>query len=354
LRELKEQKGLFPITIEAPAKLNLFLEVIGKLPTGKHELLSLMARLELSDTITLCVADEDNSLERKMAVKYGKTLCFTGGNDSEGKNNLELRDTLSYEFQIPGSPDSKFLGKDNLVLRAISSFRKETGVPEFGIKAHIIKRIPISGGLGGGSSDGASVLKALNKIYMSPLSQEKLRIIAFELGADLPFFMEDESLLLARGVGEKLTPWTGKTPFPMVLLINPKETLSTSDVFKEYELTKGLLSNNLTKEFDSSMGKYGSFEDKLTNTSFSPEGANSKDTKVTSYPPFGYNALSPIAINMCPSLKELHLALEKVKEGSYGMSGSGSSFWALYKTEEKILKAKEFLKKWWTKITKIV
>jgi 4-diphosphocytidyl-2-C-methyl-D-erythritol kinase len=341
-----EGEGLsaLPVTISAPAKINLFLEVLEKLPSGKHELISLMARLELSDTITISLREGDGeNTGEKAGVEprdeLRDELREKTGDDSRKKEDPgPSEDLLSYELRVPGTPDPGFTGKDNLVLRAISSYRGLTGFPEKGLRVRLVKNIPLAGGLGGGSSDSATVRMALNRLSGFLLKDGELQELALSLGADVPFFLGDSPLLLARGVGERLSPWKGEEPFPRVLLINPGTPLKTGVVFREYELTKKSKSNNLSSNPALWRG-----------AAPPPKGGGSED--LGPYPPIGYNALAPAAFGLSPVLEDIFRNLKDLKEGPVGLSGSGPTLFGLFKTEEKLLYAKESFKGYWTAAT---
>ncbi len=136
--------------ILAPAKINLFLEILGKRADGYHEIRSLMQPISLFDIIW---------------VEAGRG------------------DTV---IQCPGYPELE--NEDNLIIRAVHLLGKETARP-LNLLIRLIKRIPPGGGLGGGSSDAAAVLSGLNHLLGSPVEPERLRNLAAQLGSDIPFFL---------------------------------------------------------------------------------------------------------------------------------------------------------------------
>jgi 4-diphosphocytidyl-2-C-methyl-D-erythritol kinase len=339
----------FPITVKAPAKINLFLEVIGKLPSGRHELFSLMARLKLSDEIKVSLLGESpKPLGCDRSSSPGEPLGSPG-------------DGLSYEFRVPGSPDAGFMGENNLVLKALFAYRRLTGFPREAYSIHLIKNIPPAAGLGGGSSDGAAILKLLNSLSGGLLNKEELKSLALSLGADVPFFLEDESLCLARGVGESLSPWKGERPFPLVLLLNPGTPLKTREVFMEYELTKREESNNLSlnpalsRDKADFMAPRPPFRGAGRPSRQEPDSEPGKASgHWGNHPPFGHNDLAPVAFKLSPALRELYHLLLGLKEGPVGLSGSGPTLFGLFKTEEKLGFALDRLKGRFTLSTKIL
>ena len=149
----------------AQAKINLSLRVLGKQPDGYHSIETVFLRVELGDDVRVHIREKARTLR-----------CGV------------MRDQPQEE---------------NLAFRAAELYAKETGWPH-GFEIVIKKRIPIGGGLGGGSGDAAAVLRILNSISEHPLSNEALQSIAFQLGSDVPFLTSDFSMALGWGRGEKL------------------------------------------------------------------------------------------------------------------------------------------------------
>ena len=181
--------------ILSPAKINLFLQITGKRPDGYHELFSLMCCVDLCDTILL----------------------------QFGLKNIRVE---SSHPQIP-------LDDTNLAHRAAAVFFKALNVND-GLKIIIDKSIPVAAGLGGGSSNAASVLKGLNQHYGYPFSRNELMSMGFGLGADVPFFLFGKPAL-ASGIGEKLEPYPGSLPFHIVV-VYPGFEVSTGEVFQNLNL----------------------------------------------------------------------------------------------------------------------
>jgi 4-diphosphocytidyl-2-C-methyl-D-erythritol kinase len=193
------------ITIEAPAKINLYLRIGQKRPDGYHELESLFVPLAFGDTLRVELLDgEGPPLIRMKGIGAG------------------------------------IRPEENILFKAVSLFRERT---EFNRKLgiEVLKRIPLGGGLGGGSSDAAALLSALNRLSGAALSGEKLREIAEKLGSDVPFFLLGGAAL-AKGRGEKLLP----VDFPgalFVVLVNPGFSSSTVQAYSDldaYREKKGI------------------------------------------------------------------------------------------------------------------
>ena len=180
----------------APAKLNLFLHVTGRRPDGYHELQTLFQLIDLNDTVSLTVLD-DGRIERPSGP-------------------------------VGVDPDS------DLTVRAARSLQAATG-SRAGASIRISKRIPMGGGLGGGSSDAATVLLALNHLWRCGLSVDELARLGLPLGADVPVFIRGSSAW-AEGVGEKLVPV--ELPERWYVVIHPGVSVPTKDVFQSPELTR--------------------------------------------------------------------------------------------------------------------
>ncbi len=184
------------LCVAAPAKVNLFLHVTGRRADGYHTLESLFALVDLADTVTLTVR-EDGQIVRT--------------ND------------------VPGVPAG-----DDLAVRAAQALKVASGTPA-GVDIDVVKRIPMGAGLGGGSSDAASVLLALDRLWSLDWTRDRLADLGASLGADVPFFVHGEHAV-ARGVGERLTPVT--LPPQWLALLHPRAHVRTADIFAAPELTR--------------------------------------------------------------------------------------------------------------------
>jgi len=178
--------------IQAPAKLNLFLDILGKRPDGYHEIRTVMQAVNLCDTIAL--------QERGRGI----SLACRGLDAPEGPANL--------------------------VWQAAELFFRETGL-DVGVTIELIKRIPAQRGLGGGSSDAAATLKGLDRLFGTGLPEEALMGMAAQLGSDVPFFIEGGTAL-CEGRGERVTPISCDHEFHYTLVI-PPFGLSTRAVYDD-------------------------------------------------------------------------------------------------------------------------
>src|SRR5258708_1289179 len=180
----------------APAKLNLFLHIVGQLPDGYHLLQSVFTPIDLCDRIRIEVRD-DGRIER--------------AND------------------VPGVP-----ADDDLAIRAARLLQEATGT-RLGAAIEVEKRIPMGGGLGGGSSDAATVLVVLNRLWNAGFDEEALGEIGLTLGADVPFFVQGAPAW-AEGIGDRLRPIELAPAWYVVLV--PPVSVPTKAVYAAPELTR--------------------------------------------------------------------------------------------------------------------
>jgi 4-diphosphocytidyl-2-C-methyl-D-erythritol kinase len=180
----------------APAKLNLFLHIVGRRDDGYHELETLFQFINYCDTIT---------------IKATKNKAINLLTPIKGVNN-----------------------EDNLIIKAASLLQRATST-SFGADISIEKILPMGGGLGGGSSDAATVLVALNLLWQCDLSPEELSALGLTLGADVPIFIHGFSAF-AQGVGDRLTP--AKPVEHWYLITKPDCSISTQTVFQHDNLTR--------------------------------------------------------------------------------------------------------------------
>ncbi len=188
------------LTRLAPAKLNLFLHITGRRADGYHELQTLFQLLD-----------------------YGDELSF----DPLPNGDLSLH--------AEGPTASAMPLDDNLILQAAELLRQEAMDPMLGAAISIGKRLPAGAGLGGGSSDAAATLLALNELWQLDLSEAQLCELGVKLGADVPVFLRGRSAW-AEGVGEILTPV--ELPDAFFLVVTPPCFVSTKEVFSQENLTR--------------------------------------------------------------------------------------------------------------------
>jgi 4-diphosphocytidyl-2-C-methyl-D-erythritol kinase len=258
--------------LKAPAKINLYLEIINKRPDGYHNIESIMHTVSLFDI-----------------------LEFTLTSDSE--------------IELSCSDKSLPVDSTNLVYKTAKKMQEKYGVNR-GIKIHLTKNIPMGAGLGGGSSDSAAVIKALNQLWNINASKEELESFAKKIGADVPFFLTGGTAKI-EGIGEKVTKIPSDVHLHAVLV---KPDFGVSTVLA-YSKIKFPLTNQR---------KIHKITDVLIKSSFTSEAA--KDLLFNRFEEFIFPEFSEI---------------EKIKTmlQSFGcaslMSGSGATVFALTSSREK-------------------
>jgi 4-diphosphocytidyl-2-C-methyl-D-erythritol kinase len=246
------------LVLPAPAKVNYFLHVTGQRNDGYHTLETLFVLIDLADTVTLTLRDDD-VIERS--------------HDVEGVS-----------------------AGDDLTLRAAHALRR--AVPKRapkGVSIALTKRIPRGGGLGGGSSDAATVLLGLNRLWSLDLPRALLAEVGATLGADVPFFIGGDNAI-GRGVGDRLT--SASVPTAWLVLAMPQAHASTPEMFAARELTRNAAS-----------AKMDVFSEA-----------------------YGRNDLEPVVRARVPAVADAIDALRKVSGGAR-MTGSGACAFAAFAKE---------------------
>lgn len=191
------------VVVHAPAKLNLFFEVLNRRSDGFHEVETLVYPIDLYDTLVL---------SEQPGPQIDFCLLFASGAAGRG--------------DVP--EDSS-----NLVIRGLELLRRRAGI-EAGARVSLLKRIPAAAGLGGGSSDAAAALAAANVAWRLDWPRERLARIGAELGSDVPLFFYDGASI-CRGRGEIVAP-APKSPVLHLVVVRPPEGLRTADVYGGCEL----------------------------------------------------------------------------------------------------------------------
>jgi 4-diphosphocytidyl-2-C-methyl-D-erythritol kinase len=267
--------ALFPtaVHVTAPAKINLYLEVLGKRSDGYHAIETVMLAVELIDELTL-VADPSGRV-----------------------------------FLTSDQPELS-TGPDNLVMKAAHLLKQRTGCQR-GASIRLTKRIPWAAGLGGGSSDAASALAGLNELWELDLSTDLLSSMGSELGSDVPFFFHAPAALCT-GRGEVVKPAPVGKVFDIVL-VKPPVGLSTAEVYRE-----------LGSRTDcQSVPPVGSRTDCQSVLHALAEGNVEKLGQSL------HNRLQAPAVKLCPIVAELLQRLRATGVAGSLMSGSGSAMFAL-------------------------
>jgi 4-diphosphocytidyl-2-C-methyl-D-erythritol kinase len=200
------------VEVLTPAKINLFLEVLGKRADGYHEIETLLAAVTLYDRLTF-IPDGQNEI--RLEVRWALGLAAKDARPSNGP--VTARELLSAE--IPHGPE-------NLAWRAAALLQQRSGTRR-GATIRLVKRIPAAAGLGGASSDAAATLVAANEAWELNWPQHRLISLAGELGSDVPFFLAGGAAV-ARGRGERVA--SVRAPRLHVMIVRPPVGLSTPQV----------------------------------------------------------------------------------------------------------------------------
>ena len=279
-------KALFDVP--APAKLNLFLHITGRRDDGYHLLQSIFMLIDWHDTLHFDVR-ADGQLSRE-------------------------------DLTVPLPPD-------DLVLRAARALQHHTGCP-LGAHIGIEKQVPAQAGMGGGSSDAASCLLALNRLWQLNLPLATLEAIGLRLGADVPFFLRGRNAWV-EGIGEKITPLEGDAALPSArfVVVKPQAGLDTGKIFSSPDLQRATESATIIG-FAAASKLNGAFDNTFG---------------------FGRNDLQAVAERLCP---EVTMALGWLEQqGLKGrMTGSGSAVFAPLVHNSDILPAEGIAEKWQVRI----
>ncbi|MBI3996774.1 MAG: 4-(cytidine 5'-diphospho)-2-C-methyl-D-erythritol kinase [Candidatus Omnitrophica bacterium] len=255
------------LRLRAPAKLNLYLRVLGKRPDGYHELETLFERIDLADELTF--------------------------------------EAHPHEVQLTCSDPTLSCGEDNLVLKAARALQRQSGT-QHGARIQLTKRIPIAAGLGGGSSDAATTLLGLNGLWRLHLKHATLAELAATLGSDVPFFLSNASYAVGRGRGERCEALPQIARLSHILVV-PNATLSTKDVYggADFSLTASKPSITIALHALRNGPALAGLAEGL------------------------WNDLEPEAIRRCPVIARIQSALRESGCIGVRMSGSGPSVFGL-------------------------
>ena len=264
------------LRLRAPAKLNLYLRVLGRRSDGYHEIETVFERINLADELTL---------EPQLS---GLALTCTDP-------------TLS-------------CGEDNLIVQAARLLQRETNTQQ-GARIHLAKRIPIAAGLGGGSSDAASALVGLNQLWELGLPRERLVALAGQAGSDVAFFLAEALFAIGRGRGERCEAVHAAAALSHVLVV-PQERLSTRDVYAGYAMAQG-------------QGRLTSAPPSITMVAHALHNGSLSELAQGLW-----NDLEPEAIRRCPVISVIQSRLRSLGCPGVRLSGSGTSVFGLCATAD--------------------
>ncbi len=272
------------LSIKCPAKINLSLDVTSRREDGYHNLEMIMQEIKLYDILTFSVTKQNDDTHIVLLT-----------------DNTKLPDDDS-----------------NLITKAAKLFSKETGI-NFFAEVNIEKNIPMGAGLGGGSSDAAGTLMALNEIFGTNLSKERLATMGKELGADVPFFIYG-GCMFAEGIGEKLTPMPSLENV-FILVATPNVHVSTAYVYKSLVLdgeTPHPDTKNVIKALETN------------NVDLLAQSAG--------------NVLETVTTKEFPEINQFKNIMKDHRCAYTLMSGSGSSVFGVFTDKVKVQSAFETLK----------
>lgn len=269
---------LSELKVRTPAKLNLTLRVLGRRTDGYHEIISIMVPVGIFDELDLHTVPGSRIL-----------------------------------LQCEGVPSPQ--GEENLVYRAAQEFCAKTGIA-CGIQVRLFKGIPVAAGLGGGSSDAAATLLALNRMFRPGLSRSGLVGLAASLGADIPFFL-DSRPSVARGIGEILAPIEDWPKFWYVIVV-PQVQVSTAWAYSQLD------AKELTPERD----------DRIVTIL----GHLRTDVRYVLE-----NDLEIVTASRFPIIHDIKKSLEDAGAEGALMSGSGPSVFGVFRSEDHAVQAKSLL-----------
>jgi 4-diphosphocytidyl-2-C-methyl-D-erythritol kinase len=195
----------FKRSIRAPAKLNLFLDVLGRRGDGFHDLETLMVPVRLADQV---------SMMRTRSTAQPGEIC------------LDVH--TCWPIRSPGLLPVVPAGADNLVVKSLKLFQERSG-SAFGARVELVKRIPMAAGLGGGSSDAAAALRLANRVWQVNWDDDRLAELAAELGSDIPFFLS-QGAAICRGRGERVERLPPLPPLYFVI-VKPANALGAGEVY---------------------------------------------------------------------------------------------------------------------------
>ena len=303
----KAEKNAVGLRVLAPAKVNLFFEILFKRDDGFHEIQTVATPIGLCDEL------EFLSRDLKTGAEVEKTSIVECVDDAGNP--------------VPGVP----LDERNLIIRAAKAFDEAFGEPT-PVSIRVVKRIPSQAGLGGGSSDAAATLAALNELRGRPFSNERLREIGGRLGSDVPLFLLDGASL-GRSRGEIVEPFD--LPEIWLVVLKPTEGLSTPAVFRQYVALAPTAKRSLD-DFCAAVAtlKRGNGE----------ESANGGEVAAAVGGAL-FNRLEEVAATIWDGVARYRALLSATRDVlGVQMSGSGTAFFAIYPNEAAARLAAEALR----------
>ena len=270
----------------APAKVNLGLRVVGRRTDGYHLLESRFAPLDLADRLRIAIAPAA---------------------------------TAEVQVTVTGHAAGVPVGPDNLVVRAARGYLESAGLAaRVGIELE--KIVPVGAGLGGGSSDAATVLRALSDHFANAIARPELAALALSLGADVPFFLEPRPAWVT-GVGEAIEPFDVPLPSLDLVLATPSPGLPTAEVFRAWDAA--LTPSGASRTMPALRGSPG----RNLIAALEDEGPLLAELLT--------NDLEPVATQLRPAIQRIRGELDRLGARAVAMSGSGPTVFGLFRTSEQ-------------------
>ncbi len=269
---------------QAPAKLNLTLDVISKRPDGYHNIKTIIHEISLFDAIGISIAASD---ETQIVISSNKRHLKTNPSNTIYKASMAFLTYINFKASV---------------------------------KIVLNKRIPIGAGLGGGSSNAATVIKLLDKYLQANLSEDELISLALKVGSDVPFFIRG-GCQLVQGKGEILTHLTGMAPYP-IIICKPKQSIKTRDLFE------AIKPRNLTHHPD---------------TESAIDAIRRGDLEALAR--CCYNVFTPYTEKQIPIIKNIKIDMMTNNALCAEMTGTGSAVYAIFESQSVAQTAYSLLSK---------
>ncbi len=284
--------------LDSFAKINLYLSVRPKRRDNYHGITTVFERISLKDTITL-QSRKDSLI--KISTNNKKLSC----------------------------------DKSNFVRQAVELLRKKFKITQ-GLNIRLIKQVPLGSGMGGGSSNAASTLSGLNRLWKLKLSPEKLAKLGSKIGSDVPFFLYNCSFALGSGRGEKITPWKGlnNLEFWHVIVV-PRVNVSTALIYKKWDDFRGNLSKKNKYLTELTRGKRSVKLISLALTKFD----RSLLTRAIS------NSLEPVTESLFPQVRLIKQELRALGAWPVMMSGSGPAVFGIVSSKKEAVALSKKIRK---------
>lgn len=298
------------LVLEAPAKVNLGLRIVGRRADGYHLLESLFVPLDWGDSVAVAVS-------------------------SAGSGSLRV--VLEGVDDLPDVPS----GAGNLAVRAARAFLERASLTA-DVALRLEKRIPAGAGLGGGSSDAGAVLRGLARLLPGAVSGRALHGVAAGLGADVPFFLDPRPTWVT-GVGEALEPLDGIPALPL-LLVSPGVPLATARVYGLYDESAGAEAALTPSGASPTLRSLRALCGGARSGDAGPDGLRAFLRALRGAEggePLLHNDLEASAVRLCPAVATLRREIERVGAEAVGLSGSGPTLFGVFASADDARAASE-------------